>query len=89
MKGEQQELKAKQLKKVSDFIDGEVTYDKQGQYFFCNGKMVAMMRGWSDMEKRFDDPNKAMEFQDLVGQYIADAINEKAQREQTNKQVPN
>lgn len=43
---------------------------------------VADVRGWSELQNLFElDMNKASEFQDKIGNFIADAINEKIQRE--------
>lgn len=84
--------------KISDFIKGKVTYDKfGGQYFWINNpdggsQMLAEMRGWGAIQNMFKDKkgvineDLAGKFQDEIGDWIADAINEKLKREQlTNK----
>lgn len=81
---------------IKDFISGTVTYDKfGGQYFWINGpdegtQMLGEMRGWGHIQNMFKDKDgnfseegmeKAAEFQDAVGDWIASAINEKMERE--------
>lgn len=72
-------------------INGKVTYDKfGGQYFWINdpdggSQMLAEMRGWGHIQNMFKRPNSSIDlnaaakFQDLVGDFIAEAINEKVQ----------
>jgi hypothetical protein len=79
--------------KITDFIKGKVTYDKfGGQYLWIknpNGgsQMLGEVRGWGAIQNLFRDKNgnidekEAGEFQDLIGDFIADAINEKIERE--------
>jgi len=81
---------------VTDFITGKVTYDKEGgQYFWINTpeggiQMLAEMRGYGAIQnlkkgKGAIDTltvNEANDFQDMVGNWIAEAINEKLEREQ-------
>lgn len=80
--------------KVKDFINGKVTYDKfGGQYFWINlpdggSQMLAEMRGWGHIQNMFKrkegdfvDEEEAGKFQDMVGDWIAEAINEKMERE--------
>jgi hypothetical protein len=78
---------------VRDFINGKVTYDKfGGQYFWMEepdggSQMLAEMRGWGGIQKLFRrkdgviDLEAAGEFQDKIGGWIAEAINEKLERE--------
>lgn len=82
---------------IKDFINGAVTYDKMGQYFWIhepNGacQMLGEMRGWGHIQNMFKDDNggwpegwmgKAESFQDKVGHFIAEAINEKMEREKS------
>lgn len=80
-------------KKVTDFIKGPVTYDQDGQYFWINYpdkgvQMLAELRGWGHIQHMFEnkkgthvDVKKAGEYQDKIGKFIADAINEKIERE--------
>lgn len=76
--------------RVKDFIDGPVKYDREGQYFWVtNGKgeikMLATLRGWGYIQnmKPFKsssgqiDMEAAGNFQDEIGEWIADAINKK------------
>jgi len=78
---------------VKDLINGKVTYDKfGGQYFWIEdpkggSQMLAELRGWGHIQNMFKDANgkinedMAGEFQDQVGDWIAEAINEKLERE--------
>ena len=77
---------------VTDFISGNVEYDKfGGQYFWIKMKnggsqMLAEMRGWGHIQNMFVKNGKITEeeagkFQDKVGDWIAEAINEKLERE--------
>lgn len=75
--------------KVLDFINAKVTYDPYGgQYFWINfekgAQMLAEMRGYGAIQnlKGVDNPDK---FQDEIGRWIADAINEKRERELANE----
>ena len=76
--------------KPTDFIKGKVTYDKEGQYFWIHNKntiqMLAELRGWGAIQNLFVkngkiDSKTAAIFQDEIGEWIADAINEKLKRE--------
>ena len=79
--------------KITDLINGEVTYDKfGGQHFWVKIpggglQMLAEMRGWGNIQNMFIDKNgnidqdAAAKYQDTVGEWIAEAINEKLQRE--------
>jgi hypothetical protein len=79
--------------KITDFIDGKVTFDSEGGYFFVQNaregfNMLAQMRGWGAIHKMKcfktesgQDLNAAAKFQDELGEFIANAINEKIERE--------
>ena len=79
--------------KIKDLINGKVTYDKfGGQYFWINdpkggSQMLAEMRGWGHIQNMFKDKkgnidmDAAGKYQDEVGDWIAEAINEKLERE--------
>ena len=76
---------------VKDFINGKVAYDKYGgQYFWVVGpkgesQMLAEMRGWGRIQNMFpptkEGREEAAEYQDKLGEWIAEAINEKMERE--------
>ena len=74
---------------IKDLINGKVTYDKySGQYFWINERqMLAEMRGWVHIQNMFKDKkgnidmDAAAKYQDEVGNWIAEAINEKLERE--------
>jgi hypothetical protein len=78
--------------KVTDFIGNEVTYDKDGQYLWGTTEkdgmqMVGEIRGWGAIQNLFKTPkgsidfDAAMKFQDELGEWIADAINQKLKSE--------
>lgn len=49
------------------------------------GNLIAEVRGWGSIQYMFDNHNEAVEFQDEVGKFIAEAINEKIQKLNQNK----
>jgi len=78
--------------KVTDFIGVKATYDNYGQYIWGVDKegghqKLADLRGWGAIQNLFKtdtdliDIDKASIFQDEVGKWIVDAINEKLARE--------
>jgi hypothetical protein len=78
--------------KVTDFIGVKATYDNYGQYICGVDKegghqKLADLRGWGAIQNLFKtdtdliDIDKASIFQDEVGKWIVDAINEKLARE--------
>jgi hypothetical protein len=64
-----------------------VYYDKCGQYFFSeqepNGgsQMIGEVRGWGALQHEFKTEEEAENFQDAVGEFIAQAIREKVERD--------
>lgn len=80
---------------VQDFINGTVTYDPHGsQYFWINEpqggvQMLAEMRGYGCLQnmaiktgaKGEEIMNVANAMQDKIGNWVAEAINEKLARE--------
>jgi hypothetical protein len=85
------------MAKITDFINGKVTYDREGQYFWVHGhsngiQMLGELRGWGHIQnmKQFKmagqpqgsiDMDAAGKFQDEIGEFVAAAINEKIERE--------
>jgi len=78
--------------KIQDFINGKVTYEKLGFSFWINDpkgglQMLALMRGRGVLIDMFKDRKGNVDmdayrkFKDEVGDFIADAINEKLDRE--------
>lgn len=64
----------------------DVYYDKYGQYLWSKdptggSQMIGEIRGWGVLQNKFSNSDKASIFQDEVGKFIADAINEKIQRD--------
>lgn len=82
----QKDMKAAE-QTVESFIGEKATYDSEGQKIWGNkGKhvqMIADLRGWGAIQNLFKDKGgsidmeKAENFQDKLGHWIADAINEK------------
>lgn len=67
--------------KPEEFIGEKVTYDKDSQRIFGHkgGKIQLLLdvRGWGAMQNIFRYQEDAADFQDELGQWFADAINEK------------
>lgn len=73
---------------TTDFIGEKVTYDPDGQIIWAVDKkggiqMLLDVRGWGAIQNLFKttggkiDMEKAAKFQDDLGQWISDAINDK------------
>ena len=64
----------------------DVYYDEYGQYLWSKqssdggSQMIAEVRGWGALQLEFKTHEEAGKFQDEVGKFIAEAINEKVQR---------
>ena len=78
--------------KILAFIGKEVTYEKEGQYICGNYEgggfqMLLQLRGWGAIQNRFKqkdesiDLKAAAKFQDKLGEWIIEAINEKLEKE--------
>jgi hypothetical protein len=75
---------------IKEFL-GEVIYDPSGQMLFAKqtkdglqliGNVndlpeIVSVRGWGAIQHLFKTEKEAIEFQDKLGQFMADAINEK------------
>ena len=69
--------------KVEEWL---VKVEATNNYIFSkDGYMVAEVRGWGTLQYKFNTANEAAKFQDEVGKFIADAINEKIERTNQNK----
>lgn len=67
--------------KIKSYI-GKAKYDEAGQIIMCvdkNGGDAALvdLRGWGRLQNMFPTEQEAVNFQDEVGKFITDAINEK------------
>lgn len=69
---------------IKKYFEGEVKFDSLGGYFFDEkSNMIAQIRGWGRIQYLFKnedgsvDFQKAEKFQDEIGEWIADAINQK------------
>jgi hypothetical protein len=64
----------------------DVYYDEFGQYLWSKqssdggSQMIGEVRGWGALQNEFNTMEEASKFQDEVGKFIAEAINEKIQR---------
>ena len=64
-----------------------VEYDKFGGTYIWNKEqdgsieMVATIRGWGAIQNLFETNGEAEKFQDAVGEFIAQAIKEKIERD--------
>ena len=75
--------------KILDYINGPVTYDRDGTYLWIESKkngqlMLGQIRGWGHLQHQFNDLNEAAKFQDEVGKLVAEAVNEKIARLKSN-----
>ena len=77
--------------RIIKFI-GKAEFDKHGSGYIWgidpsnNGmQMIVQVRGWGAIQNMFDNIKEAEKFQDDLGQFISDAINEKIEREKTTK----
>ena len=71
--------------KIKDFIGEEVRYDEHGQIIFgVHGDYETRLvdvRGWGAIQQLDMSYEKQEAFQDELGQFVADAINEKLAKE--------
>lgn len=63
-----------------------VYYDKFGQYLWSkqddeSSQMIGKVRGWGTIQYEFKSGLDAEKFQDEVGEFIAQAIREKVERD--------
>jgi hypothetical protein len=84
--------------KVEDFIGDTVEYDQYGGVFIWgkhlkNNNLSLLMdirlRGWGEIQNKFKTQEAAAAFQDEVGEWIADAINQKLKTMKDEKQNKN
>lgn len=70
--------------KPSEFIGDRVNYDSYGQMIFANKgnsqQLLLDVRGWGAIQNLFKTEDEAAVFQDQLGEWIADAINEKLKK---------
>lgn len=71
-------IKGKIKSAIKRFVGNKVTYDDFGQSIFGkDNQMIADVRGWGAIQHLFDKEEDAMRFQKKLGQFVADAINDK------------
>ena len=72
--------------KINEWLK-DVYYDQHGQYLWSKqdadggSQMIGEVRGWGALQNEFRTVEEAATFQDEVGKFIAEAINEKVQRD--------
>jgi len=72
--------------KINEWLK-DVYYDEHGQYLWSKqdadggSQMIGEVRGWGVIQQLFRTHKECSEFQDEVGKFIAEAINEKVQRD--------
>lgn len=65
----------------------DIYYDDYGQYLWSKqtkdggSQMIGEVRGWGALQNAFKTEKESAKFQDEIGKFIADAINEKVQRD--------
>ena len=74
--------------KVEDFIGDNVEYDESGQVIWGNKddgqQLLIDVRGWGAIQNLIKNNDKATKFQDDLGKWFAEAINEKLNKERKN-----
>lgn len=70
---------------VKEFIGNVVAYDNEGQVLFGvknkgELQLIADVRGWGAIQNLFQTTEEADAFQDELGNWLADAINEKLKK---------
>lgn len=84
------------INKLTDFLKGKFKYDNIGQYIWLvepngNHQKIADLRGWGAIQNLFKlsggkiDIEKAEKFQDDLGKWVTEALQEKLERENTKK----
>lgn len=72
--------------KIRSWI-GTASYDDHGQMIFRENKgglrQFIDLRGWGAIRNVFKTDKEAAEFQDAVGKWVANAINEQIARDKT------
>lgn len=63
---------------VKEWLKSGVHYDQSGAFIWTNNnRHVLDMRGWGELTHFFETPEEAVKFQDEIGEFVAQAINEK------------
>ena len=71
----------------------DIYYDDYGQYLWSKqdedggSQIIGEVRGWGAIQQLFKTHKECAEFQDKVGKFIADAINEKVNRELPQQEI--
>lgn len=66
---------------IKNYFEGGVYFDEGSGYLFDQkGNMIAEVRGWGRIQHLFKTAEEAAQFQDKIGAFIAEAINEKLKK---------
>lgn len=71
--------------KIEEFIGENVNYDEHSPMIWGNREngttqLILDVRGWGAIQNMFKTQEEAMEFQDKLGLWITDAINDKLKK---------
>jgi hypothetical protein len=67
---------------IKEYLNGKVSYDSYGTYLWLTNtkgeqQMLGEIRGWGHIQNLFKTEKDAAAFQDEIGKFVAEAINEK------------
>lgn len=70
---------------LKEYLKGTVKYDDYGQFLWLvdekeSMNMLGEIRGWGHIQHLFKDTKEAAAFQDEIGKFVAEAINEKIKK---------
>lgn len=79
-------FKTEIMKEPKDFIGSKVEYHRSSQMIWASGsdngaELLLNVRGWGSIKNQFETYEETADFQDKLGHWIAEAINEKLKRE--------
>jgi len=84
----------KKKEPTPEWFIGHAEFDKNGGGYIwgvdknSNYQMVAEIRGWGAIQQLFKTEIEAAVFQDKIGKFISDAINEKIERDVSKNKNP-
>lgn len=74
-------LSEQELNEIINFIGSKVYYDEQSQYIMAEGgkaNVFLELRGWGAITSTiYKNENDAAKFQDRIGKWVVDAVNDK------------
>jgi len=70
---------------------GQAVYDNNGQMIFRENKgglhQFLDVRGWGSIVKSFKNEEEAAKFQDAVGKWVANAVNQQILRDKEDEEM--